>query len=98
MGDGLQAGGFGEVVDLDRLGKPAAPAEIGLENIDGAVFDQVQKSLATVVVFAACMVRALRADFFEDHKSAPPPTIMTTPTIHIFQPPLEVQGLYSSRK
>ena len=52
VGDGLQAGGFGEVVDLDRLGKPAAPAEIGLENIDGAVFDQVQKSLATVVVFA----------------------------------------------
>ena len=37
--NGDKAGSFGDVVDLDRLGKPTAPVEVRLQHIDAAVLD-----------------------------------------------------------
>lgn len=39
VGDGDEAGRFGDVVDFDGFGKAAAPLEVGLQHVNAAVFD-----------------------------------------------------------
>ena len=54
VGDGGDAGCLGDGVYLDCLGESAAPLEVGLGDVDGAVLDELAEGVASVVVFAGC--------------------------------------------
>ena len=62
--DGLDAGGFGDGVHLHGLSDTAAPADVGLDDVDGPPFDELGEGMASTVVFA-CGKRYPRDAAFE---------------------------------
>ena len=52
VGDGGDAGCLGDGVYLDGLGESAAPLEVGLGDVYGAMLDELAEGVASVMVFA----------------------------------------------
>ena len=54
VGDGLDAGCFGDGVHLHGLGNATAPADVGLDDVDGSAFDELGEGVSASVVFSGC--------------------------------------------
>ena len=52
VGDGGDAGCLGDGVYLDGFGESAAPLEVGLGDVYGAMLDELAEGVASVMVFA----------------------------------------------